>query len=168
MPADWQVIRQDAIALNSLKAASDAHPEVTYDAVQQRAKREGWPVGNKRRGQPAKEHAIDRASKAAIANGSTSVAVVRSEVVRTEPGDQLAKHLHDTGEATRASLAGALRRAASHAETLPPSQSLKQARSVHEVAKAAALVHSWQGSAAPQQGVLMLSQVNISLTTGEA
>lgn len=85
--ADWPQVRQDAIALNSLKAAADAH-RLPYRAVQVRAHREDWPVGNKRRGQPARKHAIDRATAQQIASG---VAVSTVSL----PSDRLVKHLAD-------------------------------------------------------------------------
>ena len=66
-----------------------------------------------------------------------------STPVNLDSGDTQAHALHETGEATRASLARALCRAAGHAEKLPPSKSLAAARNVHETARAAALVHGW-------------------------
>lgn len=44
--ADWEAVKTTAIALNSIKDASEQH-QVSYKAAKMRASRESWPVGQR-------------------------------------------------------------------------------------------------------------------------
>ena len=141
--ADWSAVRATAIALNSLRAAADAHAVdgVTYAAICQRARREHWPVGNAARGarEPTEQ---DQAFERAKAAGSTSQAVV-SRPVSTDTGDRLAAHIARHGRQTRASLATAFARAGKHGAKLPGRKALAESRHLTETARGAAIVHGW-------------------------
>lgn len=157
--AGWLQVRQDAIASGSLRVAADIH-HLPYDAVSRRACRDNWPVGDSRRGKPAAIAAVDASRQRAIAAGSTAQAIV-SVPVRPDT-NALSRYLAEMGEQTRAMLATALTHAAGQArKTKHP---LDRARNIHEVAKAAALIHGWQSEQGQAAGGLIgLSAVQINI-----
>lgn len=159
--ADWSQVQAVAIALGSLRAAAD-RCKVSYDAVKQRAKREQWPIGDR-----AEVLRLEH-TQAAIDSGSTAQSVVSPPVTVTA-GQQIADHLRETGEKTRSALATALHRAAGAGAALPEREALAESQSLHNVAKAAALVHGWQQAGESGAGLLSLSgcAVQINVRTGE-
>lgn len=73
--ADWEAVRDTAVALQSIKLAAEKH-EVPYEAARMRASREAWPVG--RRLAKALAAAKQAHSKAIVAANPKAVASVTS------------------------------------------------------------------------------------------
>lgn len=142
--ADWQSVKDTAVALQSISEAARRHG-VSIDAACQRAKREAWPVGRR----PMK--AITEAKQAAQA----AVTLANPNAVRTviTTSAAVSDVLSEDREQTKISLSKAARTMAKEAETA----GLGKAKSAHEVAKLWAITHG-VGSADGNQTVNLLCQ----------
>ncbi len=153
--AGWERVESSAVALQSLRAAADAHG-LPYMAVLQRAHREHWPVGKE--AEARRKARRDNVLAEAAANGRT---IVSSPVMRTErASDVLDWVIHEQGRQTRAMLSQGLLHAAGQArKTKHP---LRLARDIKAVTDAASTLHGWT----KEQGSVVQIGLVLQLTTG--
>lgn len=133
MPAaldlDWEAVKTLSIAIGVSEAVRRMGIEAHAMAVYQRARREGWQIKDRPRGEPLP---------------GTVQKVVK--LVKT-PSQVMAEELKDLGSRSRLSLARGLAKGAEHVENLPAEIVLADAQNVKSLVQSTSIVHGWQNSA---------------------
>lgn len=129
----WSEVHASAVALGSIQGAADAHG-LSRDAVWKRSQREKWFAGRPCTIERNRAERIEHARRAGV--------VVSSDVQRSvSSAASLDDYIQANGQQTRAMLSQALVHASGQARrTKHP---LAKARSIKDIASAAAQVHGW-------------------------